>query len=95
MTERDDARWQLALDGIKDLAQQYRELVKMTQNGFNSLGTESDQLRQRLAHLEADGALRARMQVWLLVTNAINAIGWLVVAALLLYGLMRLFSVVT
>ena len=93
--EDQDHQWQLALDGIAGLSQQYHGLVKMVQSGFNSLGTENDELRQRLARLEADGALRAKMQLWLLVTNAINGIGWLLVAALLLYGIMRLFSVVS
>jgi hypothetical protein len=92
--ERDDDRWQQALKGISELSQQELDLRKMIQSGFNVLGTEVDILRQQIVRLEADGALRARMQLWLLVTNAINGIGWLLVAGLLLYGIMRLFSVV-
>jgi hypothetical protein len=92
--ERDDDRWQLALDGMKELSGQYRELLKLVQVGFGSLGNEVDTLRQQLARLEADGALRAKMQLWLLVATAINGIGWIIVATLLLYGIMRLFSVV-
>jgi len=93
--DESDHQWQLALDGIGDLSRQYRDLVKMVQNGFGSLGTESDELRQRLARLESEAAARAKMQLWLLITTAINGIGWIIVAALLLYGIMRLFSVVT
>lgn len=92
--EERDHQWQLALDGIADLSQQYRDLVKMVQNGFGSLGTENNALHTRLAQLEAEAAVRAKMQLWLLVTNAINGIGWIIVATLLLYGIMRLFSVV-
>lgn len=93
--EERDHQWQLALDGIQELSQQYHGLVKMTQSGFGSLGNELDELRQRLARLEADGVLRAKMQLWLIAFSALNSIGWIVVAALLLYGIMRLFSVVT
>lgn len=94
-TQHDETHaWDLTLDGIADLSQQYHGLVKMVQSGFNSLGTENDELRQRLARLEADGVLRAKMQLWLIAFSALNSIGWIVVAALLLYGIMRLFSVV-
>lgn len=93
--ERDDERWQLALDGIGELSRKYDMLLRSVQNGFGSLGLELDEIRQSLARLEADGALRAKMQLWLIAFSALNSIGWIIVAALLLYGMMRLFSVVT
>lgn len=48
--------------------------------------------QQRLARLEADGAARAVLMRWLLTFGMVNAIGAVIVAALLIYMLSRLFS---
>lgn len=54
MTERDSdyERWLLALDGLKEVNAQYRELVKMVQSGFGSLSLESASIARRLALIE-------------------------------------------
>lgn len=85
-TERDDDRWQRALAGIQEVSAQYLMLVRSMQSGFNAVGTELDQISKQLAHQQ-------KIQLWLLIINALNMIGWLSVIALLIYTVTRLFSV--
>lgn len=86
MREWSDERWQLTLDAIGENTRKYDNLLRAVQNGFNSIGSELNTLYRRQARLE-------RMFFWLLGLVALNMVGWIAVAALLSYGLMRLFSV--
>lgn len=44
-TERDDERWQMALEGMREASQNYQRLTTMVQNGLGSLSTIVDGVR--------------------------------------------------
>jgi hypothetical protein len=89
-----DERWLLALNSLQEVSGQYRELLKLVQNGFSTLSLENDAIRQRLKRLEADASRQRAALLALLILGSITVIACLAVAALLVYVGMRLFSVV-
>lgn len=54
MTERDDTRWQMALDLARENAQQYQTLMRIVQNGFGTIGERLDGNSKRIAVLESE-----------------------------------------
>lgn len=56
MTERDDERWKLALDGLREAGENYRRLITTVQNGLGSLSTIVDGVRAEQRQL--GGAIR-------------------------------------
>lgn len=55
MTDKElDARWQLSLDGLKEVSGQYVTLTRIVQNGFGTIGERLDNNSRRIGTLESE-----------------------------------------
>lgn len=100
MTEKDNDRWEMALNGVREANQSYLTLTRIVQNGFGTIGERLDGNSKRISALEGEvKGVRAAEEVCQRELTALKADGqarattmrWVmaVVLALLIFSIIQ------